>query len=176
MKIRRRYSEFELLASHLSRTYPYYVIPPIPEKESLTSIISSYTGLKGKHDPFLIQHRIRLFQSFLRYLKNHPGLGGDHFFHLFISSESDWSNGITLIGSKLPHANADSNTLGSSTGSGSGSGNATNRKCKVPDLMINKIEEMTKKYQMGIKSIDRGQQKLLKRLKGNSLSLLLYYY
>ena len=45
----------------------------------IASIISGYTGFKGKHDPFLIQHRTRLFQSFLMNLRGNTNLKGDHY-------------------------------------------------------------------------------------------------
>lgn len=35
--VKRRFSEFELLHGHLSRSYPLSVIPPIPEKHSISS-------------------------------------------------------------------------------------------------------------------------------------------
>ena len=117
----------------------------------LASIISGYTGLKDRHDPFLIQHRIRLFQSFLLNIQEHPILRHDHYFHRFIDSELEgitWSEGIASIPSDA------------STTSSSISG------CKVPDPLVARLEEMTHKYRDGIKSIERGQAKLLKRLKG----------
>ena len=33
----RRYSEFELLQNYLSITYPYVVVPPLPEKKVRTA-------------------------------------------------------------------------------------------------------------------------------------------
>lgn len=41
-----------------------------------------------------------------------------------------------------------------------------NSGCKVPDPLVMKLEEMTQKYREGIKSIEKGQAKLLKKLKG----------
>ena len=121
----------------------------------VASIISGYTGLKDKHDPFLIQHRIRLFQSFLMNIQDHPVLKYDHYFHRLIDPDlegSTWSEGIASIP-------GDANTNPTSS-SGSYS-------CKVPDPLVLRLEEMTQKYREGIRSIERGQGKLLKRLKGN---------
>lgn len=123
----------------------------------LASIISGYTGLKGRHDPFLIQHRTRLFQSFLMNLRGSPYLRGDHFFHRLIDSSligSAWSEGITMVPARLePH--------GTST-----AGSEVSLKGKVPDPLVVRLEEMTEKYREGLKAIEKGQSKLLKRLKG----------
>ncbi len=42
--IRRRYSDFEYLHAHFERIYPFCVVPPIPEKQSInrTALPSSY--------------------------------------------------------------------------------------------------------------------------------------
>jgi hypothetical protein len=111
--------------------------------------------LKDKHDPFLIQHRIRLFQSFLINIRNNPILRGDHYFHRLIDSNligSTWSEGITEIPGKLGNEN-----FGLEGGKGG----------KIPDPLVLRLEEMTQKYRDGIRSIENGQCKLLKRLKGN---------
>ena len=79
--MRRRYSDFELLAAYFARVYPYYVVPPIPEKPTFTELLASSipflgggAGTGGKHDPVLIQHRIRLFQAFMANVVGHVGL------------------------------------------------------------------------------------------------------
>lgn len=35
---RRRYTEFELLHNYLVRSYPYCIIPPIPEKHTFSTL------------------------------------------------------------------------------------------------------------------------------------------
>lgn len=118
----------------------------------VASIISGYTGLKGKHDPFLIQHRTRLFQSFLVNIRNNPILRGDHYFHRLVDSTligSAWLEGITAVPGKF--GTEQQGTIEAS---------------KIPDPLVLRLEEQTQKYRDGIKSIERGQSKLLKRLKG----------
>lgn len=127
----------------------------------LASIISGYTGLKDKHDPFLIQHRTRLFQYFLKNISTHPTLRADHYFHRFIDQSlpgSLWSEGITTIPARLlegidPSSNLENNTV---------------KRGKIPDPLINKFEEMTRKYREGIRSIEKGQSKLIRKFKGNN--------
>lgn len=44
----RRYSEFELLQNYLSITYPYIVVPPLPEKKVSTFICThSFIQITG---------------------------------------------------------------------------------------------------------------------------------
>lgn len=93
-------------------------------------------------------------------LSNNPVLRGDHYFHRLIDSElagSTWSEGITAVPGKL------GNEL-SSAAEGVKSNNT-----KIPDPLLVKLEEMTQKYREGVKSIEKGQSKLLKRLKGTRL-------
>lgn len=138
----------------------------------VASIISGYTGLKGRHDPFLIQHRTRLFQSFLMNVRGNVCLRGDHYFHRLIDASlvgSAWSEGITAVPARLE-------IQGTATG-----GAEVNMKGKVPDPMAVRLEAMTEKYREGLKAIEKGQSKLLKRLKGrtddhNSVVCLLLYF
>lgn len=106
---------------------------------------------KGKHDPFLIQHRIRLFQAFLSNIRDHPTLASDHVFHLFVDANQDWADAITTIESRLPHSLRSGGAL---------------RKPKIPDPLFVRLEAMNVAYRAGIKSIEQGERRLLKRLKG----------
>jgi hypothetical protein len=105
----------------------------------------------GKQDPGLIQHRIRLFQSFLKNVQSHPILGADHVFHLFVSEGAGWNDLMTSSASRLP---------------GSLQASQPAKKGKVPDPFFVKLESMTLAYKSGIKSIDQGQRRLIKKLKG----------
>ena len=90
-------------------------------------------------------------------LRDHPVLKGDHYFHRLISSEFSgvsWSEGITSVSVgdfALDHLQHEQITKG-----------------KIPDPLVLRLEEMTQKYREGIRSIERGQCKLLKRLKGKA--------
>ena len=90
-------------------------------------------------------------------IQDHPVLRFDHYFHRLIDSNlegSTWSEGIASIP-------GDSSINPASTAT-----------CKVPDPLVTRLEEMTQKYREGIKSIERGQGKLLKRLKGTDFYIL----
>ncbi|CUS22090.1 LAQU0S04e07976g1_1 [Lachancea quebecensis] len=93
--VKRRYSDFESLRKILIKLFPMTLIPPIPEKQSITSYGKSMAGSKSSYllpseaagsvdlslsvingsvntnDEKLIRHRIRMLTSFLnRLLKN----------------------------------------------------------------------------------------------------------
>ncbi|SCV04199.1 LANO_0G08768g1_1 [Lachancea nothofagi CBS 11611] len=93
--VKRRYSDFESLRKILIKLFPMTLIPPIPEKQSITSYGRAMAGSKSSYllpseaagsvdlslsvingsvntnDEKLIRHRIRMLTSFLnRLLKN----------------------------------------------------------------------------------------------------------
>ncbi|SCU81898.1 LADA_0C01728g1_1 [Lachancea dasiensis] len=93
--VRRRYSDFESLRKILTKLFPMTLIPPIPEKQSITSFgrvmagskpnyllpsetagsvdlsLSVINGSVNTNDEKLIRHRIRMLTSFLnRLLRN----------------------------------------------------------------------------------------------------------
>lgn len=91
----------------------------------------------------------------------HPVLRADHYFHRFIDENlqgSLWSEGITTIPARLLEGIDPAENLENNSG----------KRGKIPDPLINKFEEMTKKYREGIRSIEKGQSKLIKKLKGKA--------
>lgn len=111
--MRRRYSDFEYLVGHFARVYPYAIIPPIPDKQSLNLSISAVFGnsrgntsstvpsgsRRASHDVSsangLVDHRIRAFQSFLCHVLAHPILSADHALHLFVGqADAQWRNEV----------------------------------------------------------------------------------
>lgn len=87
-------------------------------------------------------------------IRNNPILKGDHYFHRLVDSTligSAWSEGITSVPGKLGRGEQQGTSVEVS---------------KIPDPLVSRLEEQTQKYREGIRSIERGQSKLLKRLKG----------
>ena len=84
--VKRRYSEFESLRNLLCKIHKSLIIPPIPEKQSLTD----YAGGAGKakEDLPLIERRKRTLQRFLNRILNHPVLGSDIRFIKFLQNVS----------------------------------------------------------------------------------------
>lgn len=89
-------------------------------------------------------------------IRNSPILRGDHYFHRLIDSNligSAWSEGITAVPGKLGNELVGGGVEGGKSG-------------KIPDPLVLRLEEMTQKYRDGIRLIEKGQSKLIKRLKG----------
>ncbi|XP_072388011.1 sorting nexin-4-like isoform X1 [Diabrotica undecimpunctata] len=100
----RRYTEFEQLHDYLEVTYPYLVIPPLPEKRVLYGWqkISNDT-----FDPNFVDRRRAGLENFLLRIAAHPLLTWDKHFLEFLQHEEDWresykANGyLQLVENKL---------------------------------------------------------------------------
>ncbi|ODV92969.1 hypothetical protein CANCADRAFT_95560 [Tortispora caseinolytica NRRL Y-17796] len=86
---RRRYSEFESLRACLEKMFPTEVIPPIPEKHSMTDYAASPT--KAKEDVNIIQHRQRMLTVFLNRCLRNPRIRGCSVFQRFLDPNVSWS-------------------------------------------------------------------------------------
>jgi sorting nexin-4 len=85
--VKRRYSDFESLRNVLINAHPTIVMPPIPEKHSL----SSYAKMsKAKDDLVIVERRKRMLQSFINRLVEHPVLSTNHLLHRFIEEDRLW--------------------------------------------------------------------------------------
>nr|XP_014348963.1 PREDICTED: sorting nexin-4 [Latimeria chalumnae] len=83
----RRYSEFELLRSFLLVTYPYIVVPPLPEKraEFVWHKLSA-----DNMDPDFVERRRVGLENFLLRVASHPALCQDRIFYLFLTQVISW--------------------------------------------------------------------------------------
>ncbi|RZC38649.1 sorting nexin-4-like [Asbolus verrucosus] len=83
----RRYTEFEHLRGYLEITYPYIVLPPLPEKRVMFGWqkISSDT-----FDPNFVDRRRAGLENFLLRIASHPVLSWDKHFIEFLQHEDDW--------------------------------------------------------------------------------------
>uniref|UniRef100_A0A673B8D2 Sorting nexin-4-like n=1 Tax=Sphaeramia orbicularis TaxID=375764 RepID=A0A673B8D2_9TELE len=81
----RRYSEFELLRTYLLVTYPFIVIPPLPEKraEFVWHKLSA-----DNLDPDFVERRRVGLENFLLRVASHPLLSNDKIFFLFLTEVS----------------------------------------------------------------------------------------
>ncbi|KAG4084199.1 hypothetical protein H8356DRAFT_1016411 [Neocallimastix lanati (nom. inval.)] len=82
LEVRRRYSEFATLRNLLHQYYPSLIIPPIPEKHSITEYAIKQG--KAKDNPKIIEKRKRMLQVFLNRLGKHPVFASLHIFHVFL--------------------------------------------------------------------------------------------
>ncbi|KAI8994635.1 hypothetical protein BDB01DRAFT_201673 [Pilobolus umbonatus] len=97
---KRRYSEFEAFRKSLLKLYPAALIPPIPEKHS----ISDYAR-KQVDDHSITEKRKRMLERFLHRVAIHPVLSREHLFHRFMDGCNSWSdiaNSATLSQIKDP--------------------------------------------------------------------------
>ncbi|RCI02617.1 Autophagy-protein 20 [Rhizopus stolonifer] len=88
-EIKRRYSEFESLRKSLVRLYPVLLVPPIPEKHSITE----YT--RKDENIGVINKRKRMLERFLVRISDHPILRQEHVFHRFIHGNESWNDILT---------------------------------------------------------------------------------
>ncbi|CAG8518438.1 3319_t:CDS:2 [Ambispora leptoticha] len=88
-EVKRRYSEFESLRNSLTRLYPTAIIPPIPEKHSITDYATMQS--KAKEDVVIIEKRKRMLLTFLVRIAKHPKLSNSHIFHRFLESGVSWN-------------------------------------------------------------------------------------
>ncbi|XP_061579683.1 sorting nexin-4 [Cololabis saira] len=91
----RRYSEFELLRTYLLVTYPYFIIPPLPEKraEFVWHKLSA-----DNLDPDFVERRRVGLENFLLRVASHPVLSNDKIFLLFLTEEKGWREAVLETG------------------------------------------------------------------------------
>uniref|UniRef100_A0A060T341 ARAD1A06512p n=1 Tax=Blastobotrys adeninivorans TaxID=409370 RepID=A0A060T341_BLAAD len=88
LTVRRRYSEFESLRATLSKLFPTLVIPPIPEKHTMSDYAAAPT--KAKEDATIIEHRQRMLAVFLNRCKAMDEIRSCAVFQRFLDSNSSW--------------------------------------------------------------------------------------
>uniref|UniRef100_A0A1A8H5C8 Sorting nexin 4 n=1 Tax=Nothobranchius korthausae TaxID=1143690 RepID=A0A1A8H5C8_9TELE len=91
----RRYSEFELLRTYLLVTYPYIIIPPLPEKraEFVWHKLSA-----DNLDPDFVERRRVGLENFLLRVASHPVLSNDKIVFLFLTEEKGWRDAVQETG------------------------------------------------------------------------------
>ncbi|KAG7265675.1 hypothetical protein CRUP_027752 [Coryphaenoides rupestris] len=91
----RRYSDFELLRTYLLVTYPYVVIPPLPEKraEFVWHRLSA-----DNLDPDFVERRRMGLENFLMRVASHSVLSSDKIFYQFLTEEKGWREAVVETG------------------------------------------------------------------------------
>ncbi|KAI9516983.1 intercellular trafficking and secretion [Dissostichus eleginoides] len=91
----RRYSEFELLRNYLLVTFPYIVVPPLPEKraEFVWHKLSA-----DNMDPDFVERRRVGLENFLLRVASHPVLSNDKILHHFLTEEHGWKEVVYETG------------------------------------------------------------------------------
>ncbi|CAH2304972.1 sorting nexin-4 [Pelobates cultripes] len=94
----RRYSEFELLRNYLSVSYPFVVVPPLPEKRA--EFVWHKLSADNMDPDFVERRRIGL-ENFLVRVASHPMLCHDKIFHSFLTQESGWKEAVNEAGLQM---------------------------------------------------------------------------
>ncbi|KAK3543260.1 hypothetical protein QTP70_014080 [Hemibagrus guttatus] len=91
----RRYSEFELLRNYLLVTYPFIVVPPLPEKraEFVWHKLSA-----DNMDPDFVERRRVGLENFLLRVASHLVLSTDKIFYSFLTEEQCWKETVFETG------------------------------------------------------------------------------
>lgn len=89
----RRYTEFELLRNYLQLSYPYIVIPPLPEKRVMYSWQNVSTDT---FDPDFVDRRRAGLENFLLRIASHSLLSWDKHFLEFLQYEGIWKESHLL--------------------------------------------------------------------------------
>ncbi|MBN3288630.1 SNX4 protein, partial [Polyodon spathula] len=85
----RRYSEFELLRNYLLVTFPYIVVPPLPEKRA--EFVWHKLSADNMDPDFVERRRIGL-ENFLLRVASHSVLSKDKIFYLFLTQDDGWKD------------------------------------------------------------------------------------
>ncbi|KAF7657347.1 hypothetical protein LDENG_00028820 [Lucifuga dentata] len=91
----RRYSEFELLRNYLIVTYPFIVVPPLPEKraEFVWHKLSA-----DNMDPDFVERRRVGLENFLLRVASHSVLCNDRILYHFLTEEHGWKEVVYETG------------------------------------------------------------------------------
>lgn len=89
LTIWRRYSEFDLLRDYLLVTFPYIIIPPLPEKRTTSAW---QAAVADKADPEFLERRRIYLEQFLKRLIIIPDLSLDAVVLAFIYHCGEWKD------------------------------------------------------------------------------------
>ncbi|OZJ03037.1 hypothetical protein BZG36_03264 [Bifiguratus adelaidae] len=175
-EVKRRYSEFESLRKALCRLHPTLIIPPIPEKHSLTDYATMQNRVKD--DPVMIEKRKRMLQRFLNRMAKHPELGHEHVFHRFLEPGTTWSeianspplNSLPKHPLHLTHISGES-SVGAQSSPTQTSSNSTipipssTQTLRNPDMRFTDSEVFTNKFSNQMSNgVEKAQKKIMRRL------------
>ncbi|KAK9461665.1 uncharacterized protein V1516DRAFT_695185 [Lipomyces oligophaga] len=94
LSVRRRYSEFESLRNALVRLFPTLIVPPIPEKHTVSDYAARPT--KAKEDVRIIDHRRRMLAVFLNRCRAMKQIREHPVFQKFLDPNVSWIEVLNL--------------------------------------------------------------------------------
>ncbi|KAI9256575.1 hypothetical protein BDA99DRAFT_516806 [Phascolomyces articulosus] len=151
---KRRYSDFDSFRNGLAKLYPDVLVPPIPEKHSLTDY--AHVPNRNKDNQAMVDKRKRMLQRFLIRLASHPRLCHEHVFHRFLDSGVPWAEVLNSPPLSILDNEDGSFLLPSST---------STHILKDPDLKFTESETIAEKHaEFASSPLDRSQRRLMRRL------------
>lgn len=168
LTVRRRYSEFESLRTTLTRLFPTLIIPPIPEKHTMSDYAAAPT--KAKEDTTIIEHRQRMLAVFLNRCAQMAEIRHHPVFHRFLDPNSSWSEVLnTPPVSNLPKNILKAPPLDPASGSMAHSylpvpSSSAKLKGIVSDTTFDEAEQNAKEYEAVIVGgLEKVNRRIIKR-------------
>ncbi|KAI9143757.1 hypothetical protein BKA69DRAFT_1026216 [Paraphysoderma sedebokerense] len=158
-ELKRRYSEFHSLRKLLKKIHPTIVVPPIPEKHSISDYAVKQN--RAKQDPQIIEKRKRMLQSFLNRVAWHPVLSTEYVFHRFLEPGILWSDiAHSARVTAIPKVKSTASIASSITSTIAPSASTV----KNPDPVFTEAENFTIKFENHIKDVlEKTHKKVVKR-------------
>ncbi|KXS20355.1 hypothetical protein M427DRAFT_107957 [Gonapodya prolifera JEL478] len=156
LEVKRRYSDFDSLRRSLAKIHPQLIVPPIPEKHSLTDYAVGQA--RARDDPHVIAKRKRMLQTFLNRVAKHSLLCAEHMFHRFLEPGS-WQEVLT---STLIPASSSKSALQKLT---------EKSRVRIPDPHWTNSERYTANYSDAISIAYRANKRVLSDLSALASSL-----
>ncbi|ORY97957.1 hypothetical protein BCR43DRAFT_490623 [Syncephalastrum racemosum] len=166
----RRYSDFDSFRQALTRLYPDVLVPPIPEKHSLTDYYAQVptkriTDAKKDEDE-IVQKRKRMLHRFLVRVASHPRLYHEHVFHRFLDGNVPWNEVLNSPPlSTLPRDMLnETSAIPQFTSSSVIPVPSLSYALKAPDARFTTREAEVEKHVSVSTNLDRVQRRYLRRL------------
>lgn len=88
--VRRKFSDFEFFHRHLTRLYPYCIIPPLASPQGF---------MQKEFDPIFRDRRMRLLQRYLNRIGNHPILAESELLAMFLlkGKKESWTKAMAEL-------------------------------------------------------------------------------
>jgi hypothetical protein len=88
--VRRKFSDFEFFHRHLTRLYPYCIIPPLASPQGF---------MQKEFDPIFRERRMRLMQRYLNRIGNHPILAESELLAMFLlkGKKESWAKAMASL-------------------------------------------------------------------------------
>lgn len=98
VEVWRRYNDFLSLHECLTDTYPYVIMPPLPEKRATSAAWHEKLIANDPFDPIFVDRRRLALELFLQRVLEHKLLSRDSLFSSFLNDDREWKQIATSSG------------------------------------------------------------------------------